>query len=49
MTSNNFTTAHKLLEENRVDALKWIIERCRDTFDYNDVELVVKPRRDPTP
>jgi hypothetical protein len=49
MTSPNFTTAHKLLEETRVNTLKWIIERCGDSFDYNDVVLVVKPRRDPAP
>lgn len=47
--TEGFTTAHKLLEENRINALKWIIEMCGDTFDYNDVKLLVEPRRDPTP
>lgn len=46
--TEGFTTAHKLLEENRVNALKWIIERCSDDLDYHDVKLLVEPRKDPT-
>ncbi len=46
MTSYNFTNALKMLEQNRVDALKWIVECCNKDLDFNDVDLTVKPKRD---
>jgi hypothetical protein len=44
VTSPDFTNALELLERNRLDALKWIVECCNKSLDFNDISLEVKPR-----
>ncbi len=38
------TTADKLLEENRINNLKLVVNRWKEQFDYYELDLVIKEK-----